>query len=1398
MGPKRNPPKARATRASRRARAAENDDIKFESILRCEGLPSWRTTEEATNFIVGDTAIHTPDDDPALVKNNAAVWRGLGHVTGVQVLHKWDTNPTNITALAKYNGFNEKSIANFADSIETATPLVPTALDCLLVNSRGSVNALPDMGGQVCIGPVELMNIYTSNERIKNIVNLVANHLTEPTFLPITRSMVGQVSDDAIDPAATILIHAIQVLLFAPTTWDGERAYSRSGDYEHRYPTPEGHGGNCRSVGGLYSLEDLHRAIVLVYLCVYRRATTRDLKSQGRPPQPRLGSFLGYFDVETQIPDDTAGEEGPAESAVIRILRNPLQPTDDSPAPDSDTDADSAPGDAPPITPQKPCHADSDVDQWIEVHNLYAEWPDLTKVSARVSECTTSFAALVGEQEMVEYMQRGAASAAVQEFMAEHPDDEQGLNRAIMRSYALETVFNGNPPPEDTDLPAVCARFGISPTYELYPGEGVQPLKPHQVADLGVIFSKLDTLGHVLLSNEMGLGKTKVFLSMVECKARDDEVKRASNAEHKFYPTLIVNPISTINQTHAEILANFPKLTVLMYYGSKSQSRKFGSARIVEKAAFMKTLTNMSNDDPQTARTIVLTSYSTLHCREVIRLERRFVFMERNEGSDHKRRKTEAAEANGDGEPTSGAVPTDETVEDDGDWMPLADLLAKKSQGTSGKVRKYSRNDPEVQGRRIHFLRDGELAHPDGNLIEYKLVRPSLASFKWSFLIVDEAHTARRTNGAFNNTFRLLNWSSLVWVTGTPLMSALQDILSPLSLMWLKLGIEAPVVVSVYAGHLAGLWNELYDPYSENVWPNGEKTEGIFSTNFLKQHGCQSLTQMEEVYQRTGFKVWQDAEWSSAFGQEVMTLRSRLRLPDGTVSYPAVDLLPMTVLTEELSCERSRLRYVQEHGRQMASRTFIPSAPTIADVTPTHSGPSDGKREGTINFAAFREGQIVAYDSRAAKILYGNLRKLFGAEPDKVAAALRQLRDAAGATTTQAARLKRRTASGMPTAGVEHIQKLLAYDRNAGLDFYYSRTTGDPDIVSPSGRAGWMRWLAASSPPLTRILDLCHQYVHINKERVLIYVDTPWIQQSLYASLLMAGFDTLTVRSSDKPGYKVEAISKFSDPQSSAQIFIANINIMSTGVNLHQACSKGILATFHFNAKTIQQVHGRLNRLGQCHAVVWHNIKVKDSFHDHQERTLLTKWSRQLSAEANLPKWITGALREIVLFEMIRSYWNHPFNRYAWVVLYDRDGGQMAYYSEEAIKLGHACSVVAKLSMIIGEQEFWVQHDDYLATSLLEMVARYSIAEMEGWLKLGEAQLQERFEKDIKSFIISMKRAGSKQEQVKLLKRKREERKFKSAEFIVAGDSDSEDGMEEAEEDLDEASGEDGDVEELE
>ncbi|KAL7785125.1 hypothetical protein V8C43DRAFT_317846 [Trichoderma afarasin] len=169
-------------------------------------------------------------------------------------------------------------------------------------------------------------------------------------------------------------------------------------------------------------------------------------------------------------------------------------------------------------------------------------------------------------------------------------------------------------------------------------------------------------------------------------------------------------------------------------------------------------------------------------------------------------------------------------------------------------------------------------------------------------------------------------------------------------------------------------------------------------------------------------------------------------------------------------------------------------------------------------------------------------------------------------------------------------------------------------------------------------MKLTHKYIYICNERIVIYVDTPWIQQMMYASMKMAGFVTLTVRSTDKQGAKIEALRLFTDPRSKAQILIANINIMATGVNLHDACRVGVIVSQHFNPKTNLQIHGRLNRLGQKHSVIWHCLKVKDSFHDHQDRFMLTKWARQLSAESNVKSWLSGAQREMVLFEIMKTY----------------------------------------------------------------------------------------------------------------------------------------------------------------
>lgn len=891
---------------------------------------------------------------------------------------------------------------------------------------------------------------------------------------------------------------------------------------------------------------------------------------------------------------------------------------------------------------------------------------------AKIEQSVTTFTSLVDEGQLAEFLDQGIASEAIQQVLSEKPEDEEALKQAITRAFGIEFICNGQPPPENPDIQSICRRFDIEeyPSLKLYPDADIEPLKPHQVADLGFIFAKLETLGHVFFSNEMGLGKTKVFAATIECRARlvESQNKAGKGKPRLYYPTLLVNPVPTIHQTHRELKRNFPGLTIWLYYGSKSDSKRFDGATILQKAEFLTKLRNLDQSDPETGKIVVVTTYPTLHQREVVREEKRFVFLERRQtgakpkrraGPSRNRRKAQEEESSGS----------------EDDWMDLEEMVSqkiKKRFDASKRVPRYeSEDDPELQKRRLHFLSKDDDIQPDGNIVKYRLRRPAVQEIRWGFLIVDEAHLARRVDSIYNRTFRLLSWRWLMWVTGTPLMSSLQDILSPLHLMWPRFGIDMPLLRSSEIGYWEGLWREDYDPEKEwNVFDRRRKTRGILSQSFIEEHPSKYWGKVKK-FLRDGVKIWQlnpffvegvgrEAEWSSAFGKDVVsvilravslrrTQRSRLLLPNGEVCFPSADMLPMKIISEELTFDKTRKNLVRKHGRDAAKNMFLMASNTLQEFTASPQGiinPSD--REPSINFSAYREGVLVAFDFRNLKILYTNVDEIFGKDIPNIAKALASVRDSQTTTKSQQQRLfQRANKDDMPMVGVEHLQQLLGFDNNCGLNYVFTRSCLDPDVIAPAERIGWLRWLTASSPMSARIIELCHDYVIKNQKRVVVYIDTPWIQQITYATLLMAGFNTLTVRSSDKPGAKIEAIRLFCDPTSDAQVFVANINIMSTGVNLHTACHIGILATLHFSAKIILQTHGRLNRLGQRHQVIWHNLKVKDTFHDHQERVMLTKWARQLSAECNLPSWLEGALREIVLFELMRSYFHHSFNRYA-------------------------------------------------------------------------------------------------------------------------------------------------------
>ncbi|KAL6698341.1 hypothetical protein J3F84DRAFT_346683 [Trichoderma pleuroticola] len=330
----------------------------FIPLLRQDKVPLWRLAPDATNYsIIAPLINHT--QDAATVKANLAKWKGLGHPVGIQILHKWDTQPKGQAAIAGYNGLNDQSLLNFVDTVvcdivpkgllfmasrfkkavakelisdeEELEVKIPHHMEAIFSASRSSVNDLSDeIRAQRLIGPDLLINQYMEDNNIKSLTDKIIHDLTFPMFLPVTASMVGRGKGEEIDVAATVLAHAVQILLFAPTRWNKDIEYRRPNpDYTPRYPTPDGHGGNCRSVGGLFSLEDLHRAIILLYTALYRRTApgASNIRSNRLPTPP--DSFLGYFDVKRQTPvlGDEA-EMGPAQRAVIRSLANRLTQMD--------------------------------------------------------------------------------------------------------------------------------------------------------------------------------------------------------------------------------------------------------------------------------------------------------------------------------------------------------------------------------------------------------------------------------------------------------------------------------------------------------------------------------------------------------------------------------------------------------------------------------------------------------------------------------------------------------------------------------------------------------------------------------------------------------------------------------------------------------------------------------------------------------------------------------------------------------------------------------------------------------------------------------------------------------------------------------------------------------------
>ncbi|KAF4503723.1 hypothetical protein FAGAP_1 [Fusarium agapanthi] len=1070
--------------------------------------------------------------------------------------------------------------------------------------------------------PRDLLKAYDEDEEIKSFVDRVAKVCPRPTLIPVLNKHVdSRVSSDnkkQISSKAFVLAHAVQILVFAPMSWDKDRVYSRDREkYIHRFPTPaEFGGGTGTQVAGLFSMEDLHRTILIFYRLVLRRSRPCTAWITRVPSSEKDEAFAGYFNESAvaiaEVPEvaDTVMEVSLAAGAKYQasvkekklerrvaqrawtkkyreqkkedgrdidlLSDNHVPPDPDAlPAVTGNQHVDvcaalleSAQSIRPKLATKariaearirgmEPLSKKSFKAVMSRLNTVHGK-QDFDAKLAQLQKTITQVESFLLDNELNDFIRSQEESEVVTEFWRANPDKREELVKPSRQQYALEHVLSSlQPEPSKEGLQSLCETFGIAawPDLRLYPErQDAQPLKPHQVENAVSTVQRGESFWrHTFISNDMGTGKTKIYYSTIAINQRRQEERYNRETE---------------NRGESEIRF-YPSL-ILTPVNSICQTWKEGHQNFKDLEIYV--YYSAHHEFPERKANVVGGGgFISLLKRFADRAHdpengRVVIISTYPTWSSRAVLKRERKFVFKDGNaPTSvmrqraldkqRSEAQDEDVEKEEDAATIKNFAP--SELNMDDIEFISQNETEATEK------------ADGNLIEY--------------LCKDEAFSKA--------TFEFI----------FPQFAALKDVFNE-SDDKCRLWMANPVIFRA-AGN---------------------------AFNWGTDAGHRVVRPIYKILQLR------------------RTMRTPLKLPDGKVYYPAQDLLPSTIILEEVTHDETEEIFddVQKMGQDQAKKLYQKKMKESSIEDMHRSGNSETinrQSEDSVrkmNFGEHRKGVLTSFDWRNYKLLYPDNPVLFGGE-DAVNQSIKSLRD--------------------------------------------PRT-----LLPPGNRATYIHWLCYESPVMTRTLELVWH--------VVVQLFT------------IAGFDVVTIRPSDSANTKNNIIAKWNDPSSGIEVFVANANTMGTSVNMHSCCCRGIFMNWLMNAKAMLQIIGRLIRINQVKPVKFHLIKLKNSYYDNIERICVTKWANQLPAEVMLPDWMTDAMREICIFELIKTSWQQPFNRYAWVVERDVSGHDMEYHSNDMIGLGHVFSVVAKLLLDNPKnqiQDWWTENVDWIVDGCRELTSTF-------------------------------------------------------------------------------------------
>ncbi|KAI0393714.1 hypothetical protein F5Y17DRAFT_458613 [Xylariaceae sp. FL0594] len=129
----------------------------------------------------------------------------------------------------------------------------------------------------------------------------------------------------------------------------------------------------------------------------------------------------------------------------------------------------------------------------------------------------------------------------------------------------------------------------------------------------------------------------------------------------------------------------------------------------------------------------------------------------------------------------------------------------------------------------------------------------------------------------------------------------------------------------------------------------------------------------------------------------------------------------------------------------------------------------------------------------------------------------------------------------------------------------------------------------------------------------------------------------LTIASYLTSEERATVVEKFNDPKSNVEVLVCSTRTAGAGIDLHLCCCRGFVVSLGWSANALNQILGRLVRIGQRRFVEWEILSTAGTIYEKHEQIMWGKYAQQIAADAQFDSRITGELGLIVCYEVIRT-----------------------------------------------------------------------------------------------------------------------------------------------------------------